>query len=102
MSKTETTPEQDELILFMAVLATIFSKNNNEPISLSVTDFEPLGFKKVNDFIDRFKGDKTFIVHSRPKTAQDKTPYKLEQTEYQKIELAKTKVEYAHLRDMQM
>jgi hypothetical protein len=79
-----------------------FTNSNHEPISLSLADFKPLSFKTVNGFVDRFAGSKTFIVQSRPKTAQDKTPYKLEQTEYQKTEFAKTKAEMEHLRDMQM
>lgn len=94
--------DNDELILFLAVIATAFSDNSHEPISLSLPDFEPLGFKKVNEFVDRFAGSKTFTVLSRPKTIQDKTPYKLEQTEHQKTEYAKTKSEMQHLRDMQM
>lgn len=98
----ETTPEQDEIILFLAVITKAFSDNDNKPVSFTVADFEPLSFKKVNQFIDHFTGDKTFILHSRPKTAKDKTLFKLEQSEWQKKELAKTKTEMEHLRDMQM
>jgi len=94
--------DNDELILFLAVIATAFLDNKHEPISLSLADFEPIGYKKVNELVDRFAGSKTFIVLSRPKTAQDKTPYKLEQTKHQKAEYAKTKSEMQHLRDMQM
>lgn len=92
----------DELILFLAVVAQSFTDSKNEPISLSLADFKPLSFKQVNEFVDHFAGSKTFIVLSRPKTAKDATPYKLEQTEYQKAEFAKTKAEMEHLRDIQM
>lgn len=93
---------KDDLILFLAVIAQSFTDSKHEPISLSLADFEPLSFQKVNEFVDHFAGSKTFIVLSHPKTAKDDTPYKLEQTEYQKAEFAKTKAEMEHLRDMQM
>lgn len=102
MSKEETTPEQDELILFLAIISKTFSDNKQEPISLPYSTFKPLSFKRVNELMDRFNGSKTFVLTNRPKTEKDKTPYELELTQHQKSEYKKMIKDMKHLRDMQM
>jgi hypothetical protein len=96
------TPEQERLILFMAVIGKAFSNNNQKPIRLPLAAFKPLSFKQVNEFIDQYADSETFIVKSRPKTAADKTPYELELTEHQKTAFNDLKNNLGHLRDMQM
>lgn len=96
------TPEQERLILFMAVLGKAFGDNDQKPIRLPLAAFKPLSFKQVNEFIDQYADSKTFIVKGRPKTAADKTPYELELTEHQKTAFNELKNNLGHLRDMQM
>ena len=96
------TPEQERLVLFMAIIGKAFGDNNQEPIRLPLAAFKPLTFKQVNEFIDQYAGSKTFIVKGRPRTASDATPYGLELTEQQKTEFDELKNNLGHLRDMQM
>mgnify|MGYP001687281334 CR=1 FL=1 len=100
--KAAATPEQERLILFMAVIGKAFGDNDQKPIRLPLAAFKPLSFKQVNEFIDQYDDSKTFIVRGRPKTATDKTPYELELTEYQKTAFNELKNNLGHLRDMQM
>jgi len=92
----------DELILFLAVIAQAFTDSKNEPISLSLADFEPLSFKMLNEFVDHLAGSKTFGVTSRPLTAKDKTPYRLSLSQKQKNDYTKIKESFEQKRDLQM
>lgn len=103
--KSETvaaTPEQERLILFMAVVGKAFSDNDQKPVSVPLSSFKPLSFKQVNEYVDQYAGNKTFVVKGRPDTATDKQPYQLELTEHQKQSFDELKNNLGHLRDMQL
>jgi hypothetical protein len=100
--KDAATPEQERVVMFMAVIAKAFGNSEQKPVTLPLEAFKPLNFKQVNELVDQFASNKTFIVKSRPKTASDKAPFVFTLTAHQKTAFNKLKNDMAYLRDIQM